>query len=624
LIELRVLAEAQEDGRRFADELAVHEASGMRWALLSLLIAAPCSAQWYDAADLTSTLRNAERRTIVQQAQLTNANELPLYELNVDIADDLRSFTLEETVLFTNRTDRPLSEVVFRIYANAIPIEGETPLVSFTSGECVGVSCRTAQTAPSTLVVTPATSIASGGHLTIRMTLRGRLREIEADRTSMLGQGLESLGALTGGHGEGDFGLLAHSDGVASMYGFFPTLARMRAGRWEMTDAGTIGDLGSDDLFHVRARVRTADGVSIAASGIADTPAVVGNRSERRVRAGFIRDFALVASARMDSRQRRVGDVTVRSWFVRGNEASGERALDAAAQSLTIFARRFGAYPYSELEVAQAPLVGGAGGVEFSGFTTIASMLYTPVQTGGSNDLLGQLLGQGGGQSPQVDLDERRRAMLEFVVAHEIGHQWWHGLVGSDSRRHPFQDECLAQYSAILYMEERYGRERARREGDQQVAAGYHMMRLLGRPDAPVDRPTSSFADTLTYGGLVYGKGPFLYRALREELGDRAFFAAIRDYVREFRFRMAPPRALFDRMARGSHERAVRALERRWLEETHGDADLGQPNIGQMMGGDPNDPMMRMLQGMLGQLGGQNGQSPENALRELLESMQGM
>jgi aminopeptidase N len=383
-----------------------------------------------------------------------------------------------------------------------------------------------------------------------------------------------------------------------------------------MSDQGTVGDLVTDELFHVRARVRLPDGAALAASGVEGDPRVVGSTTERLVTAGFVRDFALVASARLRSRTRRAGDVTVRSWFVEGNEASGERVLDAAAQSVTIFSRRFGAYPYTELDLAEAPLVGGAGGVEFSGFATIATMLYRPMDAS-SLGPLAQLAGTNG-----PDLDERRRAMLEVVTAHEVAHQWWHGLVGSDSRRHPFQDECLAQWSALLYLEERYGRERARREGEQQVAASYHMMRLLGRPDAAVDQPASAFADSVSYGGIVYGKGPYLYPALRAELGDRAFFAALRDYVSAHRFRMAPPRALYERMARGSHTDAVNALVRRWLEEAHGDDDLGQPDLGRMMGmgnAAPNDPAMQLLQQLLGQMG---SGGEEEALRRMMQLLE--
>ena len=79
-------------------------------------------------------------------------------------------------------------------------------------------------------------------------------------------------------------------------------------------------------------------------------------------------------------------------------------------------------------------------------------------------------------------------------------------------------------------------------------------------------------------------------------------------------------------MARGSHADAVRALEHRWLEETSGDADLGQPDLGQMLGvgGDPNDPAIQLLQGLLGQLGGNGGPGQQqDLLRGLMDALGG-
>ncbi|MCZ7677399.1 MAG: hypothetical protein M5U28_00925 [Sandaracinaceae bacterium] len=148
------------------------------------------------------------------------------------------------------------------------------------------------------------------------------------------------------------------------------------------------------------------------------------------IAAGFVRDFSLVVSPRFASRERRVGDVTVRSWFASSRAASGERVLDTAARALALFTRRFGPYPYTELDVVEAPLVGGAGGMELSGLVTVATMFYRPMRAGAGG--LGQLLGAGG-----PDLEEHRLASLELVTAHEVAHQWWHGIVGSDSRRHP-------------------------------------------------------------------------------------------------------------------------------------------------------------------------------------------
>jgi len=41
----------------------------------------------------------------------------------------------------------------------------------------------------------------------------------------------------------------------------------------------------------------------------------------------------------------------------------------------------------------------------------------------------------------------------EEVVAHEVGHQWWGGLVANANRRHYWFVESLAEYSAALYVE---------------------------------------------------------------------------------------------------------------------------------------------------------------------------
>ena len=140
--------------------------------------------------------------------------------------------------------------------------------------------------------------------------------------------------------------------------------------------------------------------------------------------------------------------------------------LEAAASSLATYEKLFGRYPYVDLDVVEAPLVGGAGGVEFSGLVTVASMLYRPALSEGPMGMLAGLLGGAGHDARVKELTD---SMLEFVTAHEVAHQWWPGLVGSDSRQHPFQDEALAQWSAVLHIKERYGPERAKLEADRKT-----------------------------------------------------------------------------------------------------------------------------------------------------------
>ena len=115
-------------------------------------------------------------------------------------------------------------------------------------------------------------------------------------------------------------------------------------------------------------------------------------------------------------------------------------------------------------------------------------------------------------------------------------------------------------------------------------------------------------------------------------LGERAFFDGVRAYVRAHRFAVAEPRALFDRLARGRHQQTVRRLERHWLEQSHGDEDLGEANMGALAGqwfggGNPMDILGSSGLGGLGNLGGAGaggGAQVEQALQQLLQGLQQM
>lgn len=546
---------------------------------------APPPKTWYDAAPLVESLRKEERGGAAASAGVKSLEELPLYDLELDLSDDLGRLSLDETVYFTNGFGVPLDEIVLRVYVNAV---GESPPVKLGKGSCSeGPSCTVGAPAPSVIVAKLDKPLAPGQRVKVALALSAELRAIEPGRTSMLAQGLESLERLKSGKGAGDYGLLARGDEIASLASFYAVLGRFRDGKWEKADASSMGDLGADGLSHVRAKVVGPADAKVVSSGVTTAGAPVaapgdaGARRETRISAALVRDFALMVSARFETASRKVGDVEVRSHFLARDKAAGERVLDAAASSLASYEKLFGRYPYQDLDVVEAPLVGGAGGVEFSGLVTVASMLYRPAFSEGPLGMLAGLLGGGG----DAGMKEMTDAMLEFVTAHEVAHQWWPGLVGSDTRQHPFQDEALAQWSAVLYVKERHGAERAKLEADREVLANYHTMRLFGIDDGAVDRPVEAFDGEIAYAGLVYGKGPFFFREAQKLLGDDAFFAATRRYVTKHRFKQAPAGALVDELAKGDKDAELRALAKRWLEQAHGDEDLGQADARKLLAG---------------------------------------
>jgi hypothetical protein len=545
---------------------------------------------WYDVAPLLVSLRPTARahQQLEEALHVARLEDLPLYDLDVSVDSDAARFTLGEDVWFTNTTNAPLPDLVFRVYVNAAPAEGSVPQVRFLSGSCVdGPPCVVTVPTPSAVRVAPAGGIPEGGRVHLKLSFDGALAKVDSSRTNLMAQGLEGLQSILGGgdpHTAGDYGLLAVGDGITSFANFYAVLARRSGLVWETEEASHLGDLGSDRMANVRARIELPRDARIAVTGEVTRERVIDpSRREVHVAAAAIRDFAFVAGPELEQLTTDVHGVRVSSYFLRGDRAAGTKVEDFATHAFEDYERRFGAYPYASFGVAESAIVGGAGGVEFSGLVTAASMFYRTAPSPGASAaadpmqaLLAQALRSGG-----LQMD----GMLEFIVAHETAHQWWHALVGSDSRDHPFEDESLAQYSSIVYLEDRYGAARATEDGDMNVKMSYSSMRLLGTGDMPGDEPVAAFPSSVAYAGVIYGKTPYFYQAVRHAIGDEAFFGALSTYVARYRFSEAPPRALVDLFARGGNDAKVRQLERRWLDEAHGDEDLGAADLQGMLGG---------------------------------------
>lgn len=617
----------------------------MRWLCLALIIGCagchsrdvssapkPPKLPWYDAAPLSEALRPGVSRAAKEALGLKALEDLPLYELKVTFGEDLRTFSLEQTVWFTNRESTPLDDLVFRLFANARKGPDERPPLVLVSGQCPDVECTSHWDARSVLWIRPATPIAPGGRIKVRYVFDGRLEAIRPDRTKMLTQAVEGMMRMAGHGKQGDYGLLAFGDGIASMGDFYAVLSPRRQGKWEDKEESSLGDLGATSgMSHVKLEVDMPVGTQIATTGIVankKTPIPaqgLPTRLQAEVVAPLIRNFGLLLSKRFEMKSRRVGGVEVRSWYVHEEQGVGEAVLKHAGDSFAVFQRRFGYYPYVDLDVVEAPLVGGAGGVEFSGLVTIASMFYQPLAGGGMlGELLQGLSGVGGAGS--VDSKGALGAavtapMVEFVTAHEVAHQWWHGIVGSDAREHPFVDEALAQYSAILYLEDRHGVERARRELERQVVANYHMMRLQGQPDRRADQSAAAFENEIAYAGIVYGKAPGFFPALRKTIGKQRFDAGLVAYVLAHRFREAVPADLVRTFSERGSDPVVANLARHWFEETHGDVDLGKGNLLSLVG-QWNDQWGTTAAGDLPKMFEQiTGALTEDQLKDMQESL---
>ena len=612
-----------------------------RAALALITIAAPL----YAVNRVVSTVGGAPvLQTLAQVVTRQTQNARPNYQMRATVDWQLMTFRAEGDITIPNNGEN-LRDAVFFVFANTGGVGGADDkrlnvvidsvemngqLVNWKlDGAVLRTSWANAQNAPVTLHFTwhgvvPRAPAGSGGIMEMMGGLGG-------DVGGLLGMPT----AETEKPKNVDYGLYSYGSDILSLGAFwYPTLAMRQNGRWIDEAPEGLGDVAYAAMSDYDVSFDVPSNVMVVAPGQRGSKRVAGQRSVQSFQLDNVRDCAVLMSDAFVPRSKtfNVGgkNVSVEAFTTQKHEAKADEAIEVAGHALQIYAKRFGPYPYEKFIVAEGPMRSGAGGMEYSGMTAIASMLYDDLgaqlgalgqslgagMTGGPmGDFLGDLDKEayGGNTQPQANepaetnnpaadmlggiLGEQKQifdSLLEVTIAHEVAHQWWAIGVGSDSQRAPWLDESLTNYSAMVYFEDRYSAAKAQQMIDLHLKTSYSMGRMLGNADAPVNKRTSQYSGNIQYGAIVYGKGALFYDAARKLIGDAAFFGALRDYYARYDNRVATANDLLSVMENAAPDKKtqLRALYQRWIEGAHGDEDISGGKamdisdlLGGMMGG---------------------------------------
>jgi aminopeptidase N len=104
----------------------------------------------------------------------------------------------------------------------------------------------------------------------------------------------------------------------------------------------------------------------------------------------------------------------------------------------------------------------------------------------------------------------------DWVVAHELAHQWWGDMVTPASWDHIWLNEGFARYAEALWFESRWG-----------IEAYRDWMRALWRPSFP----GAIVPPDYLFNATVYQKGAWVLHMLRGVLGPEVLFPALRTYA---------------------------------------------------------------------------------------------
>jgi hypothetical protein len=548
-----------------------------------------------EASSLTAGQPRSQAQTNVERAVRTR------YRINLKLDFDARTYTGVERVRWVNQDDRPASVLYFHLYpnlrdpaSNAAPqapganaleqTATDEPRLEVTGVRAVAPSAQplafSLEDGGATLRVQLRDAVASEGSAEIELDFRGSVPEINPDETSLSAHVVQQVGAALRDSRETrrarDTNFV--SRGVMLLGSFHPVLAVREGGDWLRKTELTVGDTVFNDAADYEVSVEAPAAVRLYASGSEVNNEArgeaQGNSSKVEARSfngEGLRSFALVAGRTLRSAERTVAGVHLRSVYMAEHEKIGARVLAVASEATGTFVRRFGALPFKSITVAEAPLVAGLGSTEFAGLAVIASAFYVDFDSPSMRNL------------PDMIREQRTSVedSLEFAAAQGVAHQWWGAVVGSDPERAPVLDEALAHWSALLYVQDVHGAERATITQEDQLRGVYQIYRTFGGEDMAAERPAREYRNSFQYAAIVVSKGSLMFATLRQLLGEVRFFRALRSYYEANRFEVAEMedlRAAFVAEAELQQRRAVTRLFNRWLSEKHGDEDIAPPN----------------------------------------------
>jgi hypothetical protein len=262
---------------------------------------------------------------------------------------------------------------------------------------------------------------------------------------------------------------------------------------WVLHDESYLGEHLVYDAADFDINIKTTDaGIVLATSGVAES-----NGEWNRYRLYGARTFALSASDQYKVAESSAGGAAIRSYYYPGYEEQALAILNATVRAIGLWETQFAPFPYGSLSIIQADLNDGQ---EYDGLIFLATKFYN-------------------------EYNGSARSNLVTIGVHEVAHQWWFGLVGSDQATEPWLDEALCVYSEAIFYRYIYPNSY---DWWWQFRVNYF------GPSGYVDTNIYEPGSFRIYVNAVYLNGANFMEALNYRMGEDAFFAFLRDYASRY------------------------------------------------------------------------------------------
>ncbi len=462
------------------------------------------------------------------------------YQMEIFYDDTAKSLTGKETVTYINQSDSVLDNLCFHLYPSAFRQGSKQSVVSllnYTSCFYNGTSYGGITVDKVTVDVNDAKFSICGEDENILMV---ELPKKLSPQESII---LHIEFSVTLPNANHRFG---YGENTINIANFYPIACVFEDGEFMTKGYNCNGDPFYSQSANYDVTINYPSNLTIAHTGKLVEKQEYKNKIQNGhsyseqdytksvITAQRVRDFAFVLSSKFKTAQASVDGTQITYFFY--NDENFEKSLQTAVDSVKTFNKLFGKYAYDTLAVAKTNFV--HGGMEYPNLVYIADSLdnYTDYQN---------------------------------VIVHEIAHQWWYNMVGSNAFDNGWQDEGLTDYSTAIFYEHNPQYNRSK---DNIILNGIRnyafftdvYSSVYGKLDTSMTRALDEYPTDPEYVYIAYVKSMLMFDSLRAFMGDKDFFEGARDYFQTYCFKIASPQDMIACFQKHS-KKDVEAFFDSWL-----------------------------------------------------------
>jgi hypothetical protein len=214
--------------------------------------------------------------------------------------------------------------------------------------------------------------------------------------------------------------------------------------------------------------------------------------------------------------------ITAYSAFYQDNIKGFGNSVNYLKEAILGYGKYVGAYPYKTVKSVAGPLKAG-GGMEYPTITII-------------------------------DDFENAQTVREVII-HEVGHNWFYGILGTNERSYPFMDESINSFFEkkiveqnnitepfLIYKKNKVDTINNTSPKPQTKAIENVVIYTLSKANSltPMCAHSADFKE-LNYGLDIYQKGERYFNWLCEYMGEDNFIAAMHTYFDNWKFKHPQP-----------------------------------------------------------------------------------